>query len=421
MKSISTFALAAALVVGGAMLTAPIDQAHAQKKKKGKAAEPAVPAMNITAAARPALIALENAVKAKDAAAYATALPAAEAVATTPDEKYLIARHRYSFTRAANDKAGQSAALEALLATTATPAAEQAAAHSTLGIAAYEASNWQKAHDHFTQVIALRPDDSDSRYNLALSKRKLKKDDEALALLETLIDTNKGANKPVPESWYRAALDIAYARGKPQAMALSRETLAAYPTSENWRNALIVYRESVREDEAASLDVLRLTRASKAMTAKNQYYDMALYLTDAGFPGEAKAVMDEAMAARLAVPTDDIYRRVQSYISGKLAEDRASLGSLETRAKSAATGRLAYRTADAILGYGEYARAAALYRVALSKGGDIDVGLANTHLGIALALAGDKAGAEAAFRAVTGPRAPVAALWLSWLATNPQG
>jgi hypothetical protein len=419
MKPISTFALAAALVVGGAVLTAPIEQAAAAKKKKEAA--PAGPAYNITAAARPALIALEKAVKARDAAAYAAALPAAEAVATTPDEKYLIARQRYSYTRGAGDKAGETAALEALLGTTATPANEQAAAHFSLGVAAFEASNWQVAHDHFARTSELRPDDVDSRYNLALVKRKLKKDDEALALLEGLIDSNKAANKPVPETWYRTALDIAYTRGKPSAMALSREALAAYPTNENWRNALIVYRESVREDEAASLDVLRLTRVSKAMTAKNQYYDLALYLTDAGFPGEAKAVMDEATAARLAVPSDDIYRRVQSFIAGKLAEDKASLAGLESRANASATGRLAFRTADALLGYGEYARAAALYRVALAKGGDIDAGLTNTHLGIALALSGDKAGAETALRAVTGPRVPVAALWLSWLANPPRG
>ena len=61
-----------------------------------------------------------------------------------------------------------------------------------------------------------------------------------------------------------------------------------------------------------------------------------------------------------------------------------------------------------------FLKAAALYRAALQKG-SIDANLANTRLGMALALAGQKAEAEAAFKAVTGPRADIAGYWLVWL------
>ena len=44
-----------------------------------------------------------------------------------------------------------------------------------------------------------------------------------------------------------------------------------------------------------------------------------------------------------------------------------------------------------------------------------DANLANIRLGAALALAGKRAEAETAFRAVTGPRAELAQLWLLWL------
>ena len=54
------------------------------------------------------------------------------------------------------------------------------------------------------------------------------------------------------------------------------------------------------------------------------------------------------------------------------------------------------------------------YRLALQKGG-IDANTANTRLGIALARSGDKAGAQAALAAVTGPRAPIAHYWVIWL------
>ena len=74
---------------------------------------------------------------------------------------------------------------------------------------------------------------------------------------------------------------------------------------------------------------------------------------------------------------------------------------------------------DAHLGRGEYAKAIALYKQALSKG-VTDSDIANTHLEIALASSGDKAGAKAAFTAVTGAqRADIAAFWLTWLDTPP--
>ena len=74
-------------------------------------------------------------------------------------------------------------------------------------------------------------------------------------------------------------------------------------------------------------------------------------------------------------------------------------------------------TGDADYGYGDYAQAAELYRAALSKTG-ADVNLINLHLGMALARAGDKAGATAALNAVTGPRSELAKFWLIYLATR---
>ena len=96
---------------------------------------------------------------------------------------------------------------------------------------------------------------------------------------------------------------------------------------------------------------------------------------------------------------------------------RASLPQLAAEAKAGAAARLAVRTADAYYGYGDYAQAAELYRAALTKTG-ADPNLINLRLGMALARAGDKAGATAALNAVTGPRAELAKFWLVYLATR---
>ena len=82
-------------------------------------------------------------------------------------------------------------------------------------------------------------------------------------------------------------------------------------------------------------------------------------------------------------------------------------------------GRAALGTADAYLGYGNWAKAAELYKVALAKGG-VDAPTVNTRLGYSLGMTGDKAGAEAALKAVTGtPRDQLAKYYQIWLAQRP--
>ena len=101
---------------------------------------------------------------------------------------------------------------------------------------------------------------------------------------------------------------------------------------------------------------------------------------------------------------------------GAAAADKASLPGLAKDAAKAANGKLALSTGDAMYGYGQYADAAAMYKLALSKGG-IDADTANLRLGMVLAKSGDKVGAEAAFKAVAGPgaRKTLARYWLIWL------
>ena len=63
---------------------------------------------------------------------------------------------------------------------------------------------------------------------------------------------------------------------------------------------------------------------------------------------------------------------------------------------------------------GDYAKAVELYRQAEGQAG-VDANLVNMHLGMALARSGDKAGAAAAFKKVSGPNAQIAQYWTIYL------
>ena len=92
----------------------------------------------------------------------------------------------------------------------------------------------------------------------------------------------------------------------------------------------------------------------------------------------------------------------------------ATAADLETAVKSSPTTINLLRIGDRYYGMGNYSKAAEIYRQVAAKPG-ADKELANLHLGMALARAGDKAGATAALNAVTGGRADIAKLWLLYV------
>ena len=88
----------------------------------------------------------------------------------------------------------------------------------------------------------------------------------------------------------------------------------------------------------------------------------------------------------------------------------------ERRASApAAKASAAIAMGDVWYGYQDFAKAAGLYKVALTKPG-VDADLANLRLGASLAQGGDKAGALAALNNVKNkPYADLATFWKVWI------
>jgi tetratricopeptide (TPR) repeat protein len=192
--------------------------------------------------------------------------------------------------------------------------------------------------------------------------------------------------------------------------------VAAYPTTDNWRDALRVYRKIGNPDATGTLDALRLARVTGALQGDTDFYAFAENAENSS-PGEARAVLDEAAAAKQIDPAKPLFRDAIAKLRTSKVLTLAELPELATEARAGPAAKLAVRTGDAYYGYGDYAKAADLYRAALTKSG-ADANLINLHLGMALARSGDKAGATAALKAVAGPQSDLAKFWLVYLATH---
>jgi tetratricopeptide (TPR) repeat protein len=393
----------------------PVPQTNAGSAQAAPAAEGRKYALSNSG--RKAIVALQAAVNAKDAAAISAAVAEANAAAKTKDDRYVVGQLRLKAALDAKDSAGITAALEAMLASGGATQDELVPLHTNLGKQFYAAKQYDRAAAEFEKAITIDPSNSDATVMLAEARKAQGRGADAVALLQKGIAAKVAAGQKAPEEWYKRAVALAFEAKMPTANQLSRDWVAAYPTPTNWRDTLRLYQTTSGADSDMLIDMQRLQRATGSLAGEGDFYRYASSALAKGFPGEAKAVLDEGIAAKKINGSAAMFRDVLAAANGKVAADRASLAGLEKSALASVAARQAMVTGDAYLGYGEYAKAASLYRAALTKSG-VDANLANLRLGIALARVGDNAGAAVALRAVSGPRADIAKYWLLYLSTR---
>ena len=430
MKTVSSSALALALAAGGLALAQPAlaqraptqNQPRPEKGNKKQAEQPQAPTtataggrtFKFSKEARNSIAALQTAQQGPDPAAFAAALAAAQAAAQNTDDRYAIAQLQLAQAIKANSDDQKIVAIDALIRSGGATQEELPKLYNGLGGLYYNAKRYPEAATAFQKVVELSPTYPGAANNLAASLAQQNNPAAAAGVLEQRIAAARAAGQPVPQELYTQALSLAYQAKSPKSIALSREIVEAYPTPQNWRTALGIYRQLKKPAGDVNLDALRLQRAAKALDNSDDYLLLAYFLERGNFYAEAKAALEEGFASGKVARANRDATQIMSAVAPKIAADRAALPGLDARARAGANGTLALRLAEGYFGHGDYAKAAEFYRVAVQKGG-VDANLVNTRLGIALALAGQRAEAEAALKAVTGPRQELASYWLLWL------
>lgn len=415
MKFATTTAVAAALALGLAG-TAP-----ALAKKKEEAPKSGA---QFSSGFRQAAQPLQQALSGGDVAAAQAALPAAQQAASTPDDKYNLGIMMFQLGQKANNPDLQTQGVDmAVQSGKATPEVSGQLLNFK-GVTAYNKGDLAGADAAFTQIFQANPNDGDNAILLAQTKVREKQTAQALPIIDKAIEAKKASGQPVPQDWYQRALAIAYDGKMPAETAKYGQMLVTnYPSTTTWRTALQTYRDTNKIDQASDLDTLRLMRAAGALAGERDYYEYANLANDRGYPGEAKAVIDEGMNSRmvdqgaLSVKNSKALNEIKNLAAPKIAADKASLPTQAKAASAALDGKKALNVGDAYLGYNMFPQAADMFKLAIQKGG-VDAGTANLRLGEALARTGQKAPADQAFAAVTGPRQTLGQFWTIW---NDQG
>ncbi len=375
---------------------APAAQAPAQQAAAGQ------PVIAVSKQAAKAIGEYQKAVLANDVATIPAKLAAAQQAATTKEDRYFIGELQLKAALAAKDRAAMSAAVDAIAASGGATNHREVALYSGLAVEYYNAKEYDRAAELFQRAATLDPTNLEPLTLLAKAQSHLGKPEVAAATFQKVIKQSLAAGSKPEETIYKQAWSLAYKSDPALALDVARQWLAAYPSPDSWTTTIAIYRNTAHPDYAATLDLLRLMRATGSLTRPEDFNKYVTTARDLNNFAEAQAVLAEGIAAKQIKPDDPLVAELKT-------KPAPTLEDLAGAAKTAPTPRSLMGIGDRYYGLGEYAKAADIYRQVLAKGGDSN--LANLHLGMALARSGDKAGAAAALSAVAGPNAGIAKFW----------
>jgi len=358
-----------------------------------------------------AIMDLQNTVNAGDFANVPAKVAAAQAVASTKEDRYLIGQLRLKAAIGAKDNAAMTAAIDQIATSGYVDTATSGKLYASLGTTFYNAKQYDQAAAAFQKASAIDPQNTEALTLLGEARFAQGQKAEAAAAFQRAVQISVAAGQKPAEALLKRAVGVAYEAQSPLAIDLDRQWVAAYPSPDSWRNSIAIYRNLSHPDVEGTLDLLRLMQATGALTTPGDYALFATADADQLNYNEAQAVIDAGIAAKIVNPQDPQFREI---LGGLKAKPKISAADLETGAKTAVNGAALLRIGDRYYGMGQYAKAVETYRQAMGKAG-VDPAVANLHIGMALARAGDKAGATAALNAVTGPRADIAKYWLAYV------
>ncbi len=317
-----------------------------------------------------------------------------------------------------NDHATADVAFEAMADSPAMPDADKAPTLHNAVLLASEAKHYDKAIKYADAFLAAGGT-PDATFLAVLSEDHYRLNDFAKA---EAIALKSVAATPAGTAPNRGALEIALAsqlkQNRPADALKTLEIVVTYYNEpDEWGQLIDVSLGSLGTKNIKSIDALQLYRlslATKATGAPDDWNSIADAALQTGYPAEAQAALEAGIAAGKLSNSGKTATQLAE-ARARVAKDRASLPAFEAGAAKSASGELDVKLAETYFGYGRYADVVTAAKRGLTKGGPkTDANEANLLIGMALAMQGNAADAQTALNNVKGASAAVmkaAHLW----------
>jgi hypothetical protein len=409
------FSLVAAAIGMTASTLAPFNMASAHAQTPAAAADTLSP--EIFKLAKP----LQELLATKKYAEAQLILTQIDAIQKkTPFEAYYAETLRASIAQATGDKLGTIKAYASLVESGRLAPVDLIKTIQQLGIRNYEEKNYPEAISWLTRFLKEAGEDRQVRL-LMIQALYLNNDFSRTATeLRTLIETDEKAGiKPTQQILQLFASAIVQLKDKVAYIEVLEKFATYHPKKEYWADLLHRAEAQPGFAERLILDTYRLQFAADSMISASDYVEMAELAIAAGFPGEARKVLEHGYAAGLmgvGTPAEiKAHQKLRDQANKLAADDLKTIANGEADAsKPGKDGNALANLGYALVQIGQFEKGLALIERGITRGLGKRMEDGKLHHAIALVMAGRKDDALKVFATVGGTEgaATLARYWL---------
>jgi len=379
----------------------------------------ATPAPKLGAKMSKPIAAAQEAIKVKDWDGALAALAEARAIEPkTPYEAFVIDYIAWYPLVQKKDYVAAEAALARAMASGFVPETEQATRYKALAQLNFELKQYPKVVEYGKKVLELAPGSDDVAVLVAQAMFLADDFNGARGFVQQY---TTGAAKPNEQLLQIALQASAELNDRAGAIAVLEQLIRAYPSQRYWHDLLSNQLYETKGDRDLRA-LYRLMADTSTLEKAEDYSEMATLLLSAGYPGEAKGILDRGLAA--GVFKGEALTRAQTDLKRATVGADADLKDLPGADKALAaakSGNEMVANGKLFFSVGEYGKAADAISKGLAKGGVTDADDAQMLLGIALVRAGQGPAAIDALGKVRDPKlAGIARLWKLYVETRGQ-
>jgi hypothetical protein len=311
-------------------------------------------------------------------------------------------------------------ALEAVIASGRMPAADQAEFVLALGNYNYNAKNYPKAIEWFKRYE--KESATPQRVRPSLIRAYYLSNDFASAkneLVPLIAETEKAGKAPSLEDLRLLASAAAKLKDNATYVMTLEKLVALYPSDDFWTDLLHRMQSKPGYNVAHDIDVLRLASVSVKTLAPEEYTELAELSLAAGFPTEAKKVLDAGYAAGVlgAGANAAKHKQLRDRANKGAADDAKNIASGEAGAAKAKDGAGLVNLGYAYVTMDQFDKGIPLMEQGIAKGIAKRPDDYKLRLGSAYAKAGRKAEAIKTLESIKGDDGigDLARYWILWV------
>ena len=333
----------------------------------------------------------------------------------TSYETYLIGRMRVSAASGLGDAATAASALDAVIASGHATPAERLQMIQAVAIAFYRDKDYAKAGQWIQRYNKEGGNDPSMRQML-VQTYYLSNDCASVSRELQPAVQNEGGRPPSEEDLQLLA--SCYQRlGDKGGYANAMEKLVSYyPKKDYWAELLTRTQNKPGFSSRLDLDLYRLKFLTGNLTAPGDYLEMAQLDLEAGYPAEAKKVVDQGFTAKILGSGPDAARqqRLRDLVTKSIADAQSAASQRESEADASKEGDALINLGFAAVTEGKFDKGLALMEKGMAKGTLKHPEDAKLRLGIAYLLAGKKPKGREVLRSVKGADGTqeIARMWL---------